>query len=146
MKSHIRDYATEAYRFYARVGGKGKYLRQLQDEYGKGRGVGVVSLPEGVLVTKEKILELHAAEFADLEAVERAIYLASLSVSGTEMKKCIEVVYFQGCWEEQRGWMSRRIERAVKEIPASDRQVKRWLKQARQIFALERGLRISVRR
>src|SRR5690606_1489765 len=72
-KDHIRDYATEAFRFYAKAGGYEQYVRNLVEDMQKNKGSGVCNPTESALITKERIIEKHAAELADIEAVEKVL-------------------------------------------------------------------------
>ncbi|ACL77345.1 hypothetical protein [Ruminiclostridium cellulolyticum] len=141
-KDHIRDYATEAFRFYAKSGGKESYIKYLMDDIIKSKGNGVCNPTESTLISKEKIMETRAAEFADIEAVDRVLAILVKSYQGNYIRKAIEMVYFKDCWKNtEKGEISKRIHYAEIHIPASERQIYRWLKRARILFAEERGLR-----
>lgn len=141
-KDHIRDYATEAFRFYAKSGGKEAYLNRLMEDISKSKGNGICNPTEAVLVSKEKIMESRAAEFADIEAVDRVLAILVKSCQGNYIRKAIEMVYFKDCRKNtEKGEISKRIHYAEIHIPASERQIYYWLKKARTLFAEERGLR-----
>ena len=142
-KDHVRDYATEAFRFYAKSGGLKNYIRDLTADLQKQKGSGTISPTEGAIVAKERMMEEKAAELADLEAVERTMHILTGITAGKEIRQAIEYVYFYDCWKDlQRGDIEARVHYAELHIPASRRQIYRWLKRARMIFAEERGLRI----
>jgi len=141
-KDHTREYATEAYRFYAKVGGNEGYLKKLCADYNTQPSVGAASSTEGALIRKEGILRDHAAEFADLTAVDKALYIIEVN-SHSKIKQCVEMVYMKDCWKDiKRGDIEERVHHAELQIPASRSQVFRWLKTARDLFAKERGLRL----
>ncbi len=141
-KDHIRDYATEAFRFYAKSGGKDKYIKYLMDDISRNKGSGVCNPTEAALVSKEKIIESRAAEFADIAAVDKVMVILDNSHQGYYIKKAIEYVYFKDCDEDiAKGEISNRIHYCEIHIPASERQIYYWLKKARTLFAEERGLR-----
>ena len=141
-KDHIRDYATEAFRFYAKSGGKKTYIKNLVDDINKTKGSGTCSPTESAIVSKEKVIESRAAELADIEAVEKVLSILSKLSQGEYIKKSIELVYFKDCWKEITwGTITDRITKAETEIPASRAQIYRWLRKARELFAEERGLR-----
>jgi hypothetical protein len=141
-KDHIRDYATEAFRFYAKTGGSKKYIEKIVEDIQRQKGTGTVNPTEGALIAKERVIEENAAELADLEAVEKAIYLIEQLPQGGSILKVVEYVYFKDCWRELRkGDIENRVHYAEIHIPASRRQIYYWLKKAREIFAEERGLR-----
>ena len=140
-KDHIRDYATEAFRFYAMTGGKEQYIKTLMSELEKHKGNGVCSPSEAAVIDKEKIMEIKRAEFEDIEAVDKVLHILDTSCQN-EIKKAIEYVYFKNSWVElKKGDIEQRVHYAEINIPASRRQIYRWLKKARILFAEERGLR-----
>jgi hypothetical protein len=53
-KDHIRDYATEAFRFYAKTGGSKEYIEKIVADMQKQKGVGVVNPTEGALIAQER--------------------------------------------------------------------------------------------
>lgn len=141
-KDHIRDYTTEAFRFYARSGGREKYIKRLAADMTKSKGEGVCSPTESALINKEKVIEEHAAELADIEAVEKVLY--ALDVCGHKaILQAIDYVYFKDCWRDiERGDIQDRVHYAEINIPASERQIYYWLARARRMLAVERGLRL----
>ena len=145
-KDHLRDYCTESFRFYAKVGGVKGYIEKLVEDYGKKLSSGSkdTSPTEGALIIKERILREHAAEFADLEAVEKVMYLLEMTPHNRgKVKQCVEIVYFTDSWRELiKGDIQERVHKAELRLPASKRQIYIWLKQARELFAVERGLRL----
>lgn len=143
MRDHVRDYATEAFRYWAKVGGSKKYIEDLVADTRRQKSSGIANPTEAALVIKERILAERAAEFADLEAVERALHIISTLGAGKEMLQAVEMVYFEKCWDElRRGDIQDRVHKAELTIPASERSIYYWLKKARLIFAKERGLRL----
>ncbi|MEA4816889.1 MAG: hypothetical protein VB120_08605 [Lachnospiraceae bacterium] len=148
-KNHIRDYATEAFRFYARTGSAAKYKQELWDEVIKATnrsnyGGGIGNPTEAAVSRMEKRLEDARAEIADLEAVERTISTLEKMRNGSEMLLALHLVYMANPHKEiEKGEISERMHQAEVKIPASERQIYRWLSKARYIFATERGLRIN---
>lgn len=144
-KDHIRDYATEAFRFYAKSGGRDAYIKYLIEDISKSKGSGVCNPTESALVSKEKIIESRAAEFSDIDAVDKVLVILDKSHQGYYIKKAIELVYFKDCWKDLSwGDITGRIHYAEINIPASQAQIYRWLSKARTLFAEERGLRLSA--
>lgn len=142
-KDHIRDYATEAFRFYAAVGGKDKYIDYLISDIQRETGSGVIKPTEAALISKEKLMESRTAELADLEAVEQALLILGMGCQGRHIVQAIEYVYFKDCDNELgRGDITERVHQAEINIPASESQIYRWLRKARELFAEERGLRL----
>lgn len=138
-RQHYRDYSTAAFMFYARSGGYEKYLQYLLDDMRRQLRNSTFSNPtESLLIHKDMILRSRAAEFADIEAVEK-----TLLILGRDENKAVEFVYFKDCWKElEKGDIEARVHSAEIRIPASYAQIYRWLAKARKIFAQERGLRI----
>jgi hypothetical protein len=134
-----REYATQAFRFLAREGSADKYISKLVEDYKKQARTAGISCPtEAALMHKERILREHAAELADLDAAEKA-----LIICGRDPRKAVEMVYQKDCWKElEWGDVETRVHFAEIQIPASVRQIYRWLSQACREFARERGLRV----
>lgn len=142
-KDHIRDYATEAFRFYAKTGGKEAYINDLVEDISKSKGTGVCNPTEAALISKEKAIETRAAELADIEAVDRVFAILDKSYQGCYIKQAIELVYFKDSKKDLTwGDITDRVNKAGMTIPASRAQIFRWLREARKLFAQERGLRL----
>ncbi len=148
-KDNIRDYATEAFRYYAACGMKNsEELKQLvkdriyeqskQEIIRAGSGTHSDCTAYSVMAADDEIYEM-AAEFLDIIAVEKTMKQLSFY-----QKKAIEIVYFTDADKElKKGEISERVHKAETEIPASEQSIYKWLRRARKTFALERGLRIS---
>jgi len=141
-KDHLRDYCTEAFRFYAKSGGRNTFLKTIENDIVKSKGNGVCKPTEAALIRQEQIIAEHAAELADIEAVSKV--LVSLDMCNhRDMIRAIEIVYFADCWRDlEKGDISTRVHKAELIIPASEKTIYRWLKQARIMLAKERGLRL----
>ncbi len=147
-----RDYATAAFRFYARCG-KPSYeeLKQAvyESAYEKSKndllGIkGGISKPtEQAVINAENALINMEAKLLDILAVERTLEIAEKSKRAAELKKVIDCVYFSDAkYKLSRGDIINRVTYVSLLIPCSDRQVYRLLKEARDIFCAERGLRM----
>jgi hypothetical protein len=144
-KDFTRDYCTAAFIFYAREGGVNKYVKKLIDQINSKQGptAGIPDPTAAAALNRETAIRDNAAELADLEAVDKTINILQYISAGREIRQAIEFVYFKDCWREmEKGDIEDRVHVAEIQIPASARQVYRWLKKARQIFAQERGLRV----
>ncbi|NYB73869.1 hypothetical protein HZF24_06915 [Sedimentibacter hydroxybenzoicus DSM 7310] len=145
-KDHIRDYATEAFRYYAFMGKphkedlEKKYYQEALEEYERRRrlgGTGISKPTEQAVMYAEGILRQKQAELWDVLAVEKT--LAQLHIWE---RQAVEIVYFERPHRElEKNDISMRVQKAVIHIPASERSVYYYLKKARDIFAFERGLR-----
>lgn len=150
MKDHIRDYATEAFRFYARNGKSAEkykqkiYFETLENIKKKEQGIksGISKPTEQALIKAEEALIERMSEILDMEAVDKV--LAEFEVKHKDINKAIDIVYFidpEG--ELELGDIKNRVLKASIEIPASERSIYLWLKKARELFAYQRGLRIK---
>ncbi len=147
-KDNIRDYATEAFRYYAACGKltseelkqmvKDRIYEQTKRESDRtGSGSHSDSTPYTVMKAEDEILELQA-EFLDIIAVEKTMKQLSF-----HQKKAVEMVYFTDADKElKKREISERVHKAEMAIPASERNVYNWLRYARRVFAKERGLRL----
>jgi hypothetical protein len=148
MKDHLRDYATSAFVFYAKVGGKEKYIEKLMDDLKKNeikrrREKGMGSPSEAAIINAEKVIESRKAEFDDISAIEKTLQMLDYCHNGHDIKLAIEYVYFKDCWKDlEKGDIQDKVHYAEIQIPACERNIYRWLKKARETFAEERGLRI----
>lgn len=147
-KDHVRDYATAAFRFYAKEGSVKKYIEKMAEQMKQadeqmGVQQGVCKPTEAALMRKERVMRERVSEVADLEAVERTLHILGSLASGREIRKAVEYVYFEEPWKDlEKGDIQARVHRAELYIPASERQIYYWLKKARTTLAEERGLRV----
>ncbi len=148
-KDNIRDYATEAFRYYAACGMKNsEELKQLvkdriyeqskREIFRSGSGSYADNTACAVMKAEDEILDLQA-EILDIIAVEK-----TMKQLAPGQRKAVEIVYFTDAGKElEKGDISKRVNKAEIEIPASTITIYRWLKNARFIFSQERGLRIE---
>lgn len=147
-KDNIRDYATEAFRYYAACGKltSEELKQQVRDriyEQSKrqinrtGSGTYSDSTAYAVMKAEDEILDMQA-DIMDIIAVEK-----TLRQLDKYQRMAIEIVYFAEADKElTRNDISQRVHKAELTIPAEERTIYRWLSKARKIFARERGLRI----
>lgn len=149
-KDHIRDYATEAFRFYANVGistieYKEKVRREAMDAIVKRESAPKVggSPTEALLIYGEKAVEEKLSEIEDLEAVEKTLKEFEAKIYGkTVILPLIEMVYFTECDREiRRGEIRDRVVKACTNLSISESTAYRYLKKARLLFAHNRKLR-----
>ncbi|MPM67859.1 hypothetical protein SDC9_114784 [bioreactor metagenome] len=151
MKDYLRDYATAAFRFYAKNGMSAEKFKQkiyfeTIDEMNRRECTvrsGVSKPTEAALLKAEKAVNERISEILDMEAVDKA--LAELEARHkVEVLKAIEIVYFKDSDKDlQLGEIKYRVINASIEIGTSERNVYRWLKQARELFSYQRGLRLN---
>ena len=141
-KTHIRDYATEAFRFAARVGSSQEYCKALEQDIQKGQGNGLSDPTVGELIARETAKENHIAELLDLYAVEKTFAILRSKPGGAEIIKAVQIVYMRHPERKiKRGDISKRVAEVVIDCFVSEREVYNWLSYARELFAIERGLR-----
>lgn len=139
LSDHLRDYATDAFRFYARVG------KLTGDEY-----IDLVKSDSACGQQPKEIREinaLHAASEAlgaayDLDAVRRTLEHLE-TIGKRDAILAVKAVYFvMPSLPLGYNEIASRVRRFSLSLPASERTVYRWLRLARKVFAIERGLRI----
>ena len=152
LKTHYRDYATEAYRLHARLGSAAAYKRRVLAEAlarraesgGSVWSAGPGSPTEAAVVRAEAALAETEGTIRDLEAVERAMERIGRMRGGTCILRAVREVYeAEADRPIERGEIARRVDRLSIGLPASPATIYRWLGLARKIFAEERGLRTS---
>ena len=141
-KTHIRDYATEAFRFFARTGSSQKYCEALEMDIQRGGGNGLSDPTVGELILRETARENHLAEILDLTAVERTFAILRTMKNGSDIIRAVQIVYMRHPERNvKRGEISKRVTEVVLDCFVCEWQVYNWLATAREIFAIERGLR-----
>lgn len=141
-KTHIRDYATEAFRFAAKTGSSQKYCEMLEQNIEKGQGNGLSDPTVGELIARETAKENHIAEILDLYAVEKTFKILQARPKGEEIIKAVQIVYMRNSDRRlKRGDIGKRVTEVVLDCFVSEREVYNWLAFARELFAIERGLR-----
>lgn len=149
MKDYIRDYATAAFRFYAKNEMSAEYYRQklfyeaLENANRSEGSTGISKPTETAIMKAETAVSEKIAEIYDMEAVEKVI--AELKVKyRNDIVKAIDIVYFKDNDKElNKSDIQNRVIEASIAIPAGERSIYRWLKQARELFAIKRGLRVE---
>jgi len=153
-KKHFRDYATEAFRFWARHGLLDKYdhaeayKQALWDEEieaqhkAEGRG-GIGNPSEAAIVRAELRLEQEAAQISDLQAVDMTMAMLKNHPSAPCISKVLQMVYMERPAEEiRRGEIQARVLHAADTLGVGESTIYMWLAHCRYVFAHERGLRI----
>ena len=151
MKDYTRDYATEAFRFYAKIG-KPKFEQLKKEIYNqalevsKGEGIktnNICSPTELAVMKAEQAVLEKKAELEDILAVEKTLNNMK-ELRGEVVKKAIEIVYFTDAEKElKKGDIEQRVAYASVELNADRATIYRWLGAARKLFCNERGLRMT---
>ena len=123
-KTNFRDYAVQAFRYYALCG------RPTADQLHTLRN----QAPEDMRGALE-----------DLEAVHRVItHLRTAELDGAIKLKTLEIVYMSNPWRYPgRNELTERARAASSTLYTSESQVYRHLHRIRELLARERGLRLS---
>ncbi|MFT9055115.1 MAG: hypothetical protein ABF449_00630 [Ethanoligenens sp.] len=149
MKDHIRDYATAAFRYYAKLGCPTRELLEnqlraeviMQSKRELIRTKGISKPTEWAIMNAQRAAENHEAELRDIQAVQEVIERLNYQ-RAYEIVRAVQIVYFADANVPLgKGDIADRVHQAELEIPASERQIYRFLNQARRMFAEERGLR-----
>ena len=140
-KDYTRDYITEAYRLYAAMG-QPKYDDVKRDIYNNALMDNSID-PAAAVARAEKAVETATPMLLDLLAVETAISLLERG-GKSYIIKAIKAVYFAAPSSPLRkGDISNRVHRLSIDMPASERSIYQWLREARLLCASIRGLRID---
>ena len=146
-KQAYRDYATEAFRFWAREGGAETYRQKIWNEavanQQRQEGFAGISKPsEAAIIRAEEALENAEASMRDLIAVERTLDIIRRMPMGEEREKVIKAVYMAYPNRDiRRGEIQDKVHRAEHDLHLAERTIYGMLADARRIFAKERGLR-----
>lgn len=148
IKTHYRDYATEAWRLYARLGSAEAYKRRIyaeaQQRHAEGGSGGVGSPTEAAVLRGEAAIAEKESVWRDLEAVERAMERIASRRNGDCILRAVREVYqVHADVPLERGDVANRVIRLSIAMPANEATIYRWLGIARRVFAEERGLRIN---
>lgn len=144
-KDHIRDYATEAFRYYAYMGKphkedlERKYYQEALEQYQRTheKGSDISKPTEQAVMYAESCLRQKQSELWDILAVEKT--MAQLY---EWEKEAVELVYFPHAQRQiKKNEISERVLAASEQVAADERTIYRYLAKARKIFAYERGLR-----
>ena len=141
-KDFIRDYATGAFIRYASLGcpTREEYEEKLRrDVYNR------LSLKEPRIILMKADAEIASRKpiLDDIEAVEKMF--AMLEANGKEyISKAVRAVYFASAvGRPSRKEIVNRVLCYARSVPIDERSVYRWLKYARELFAMLRGLTIE---
>lgn len=141
-KEWIRDYATGAFLRYARLGCPTREQYEAQLRQSVYRRV-YREEPRVVLLKAERSVGVNAPLLADLDAVN-AVLNTLRECGKEEICGAVRAVYFaDGGRVPSRGELVARVRCYAAHLPADERTVYRWLKYARELFAVKRGLTLE---
>ena len=134
-KNGVTDYAISAFALFTRYGQRGE--AELK-EYIYHRELLCHDRPDIAVKRAEAVVSENAALLADVAAVEKTLALLS-RCGDTDRLKAVRAVYVSEAGFTRRD-IALRVRAVSRDIPATERTVYRWLKEARTIFAEFRGL------
>lgn len=150
---NIRDYATSAFVKYARLGCPTRKEReeQIRCEIYKRHAD---KDPKCVVSLAEIELQRMRGHLDDVEAVNKTFemlygYTSTNDYQGTrngvEIAEAVKGVYFTyGAEKLTRNTIALRVRAHAMSVPCDERTVYRWLKYARELFGVIRGLDIDT--
>lgn len=151
---NIRDYATFAFAKYFKYGCP---TREEREEQIKNQVYKRFSDkdPKHVLAIAEIELRRSRGELADIEAVNKTFEMLYGFTStdesvkkmnnGVDVAKAVKAVYFTyGAEKLTRNTIALKVRAHAMSVPCDERTVYRWLKYARELFAVIRGLDIDI--
>lgn len=153
-KDKNRDYATVAFATYIRLGCPTREEREAQirqEVYDRHRGKD----PKFVVGAAEIELRRLKGHLDDIEAVNKTfdmlygyippLYVGAKTHNGKDIADAVKEIYFTFGNEKipERDIIGPRVRAHAMAVPVDTRTVYRWLKYARNLFALLRGLDVS---
>lgn len=141
-KDHVRDYTAAAFRFWAYHG-----CPTYEDAVGQIRRRALRKACDhdsiNALAYAEAEVEKAYAGLCDISACSQTF--KTLTETGHELIcEAVRAVYMVEPWRTpKRGEISCRVVAFAYEAPLSERQVYTYLRHARDLFALARGLRVD---
>ena len=138
-KEYWLDYATHAFVRYAKLGGP---TRKEYEEKLRCAAIKKFAMlpPEKAALKIERVIKDREGRMLDIDAVNSV--LKTLEKKGKrDIIGAICAVYFENpIGKPRKGAITSRARRYAIECPADERSVYRWLKSARRLFAIYRGL------
>lgn len=151
---NIRDYATAAFVKYARLGCPTREEReeQIRNEVYKRHAN---KDPKYVVALAEIELRRMRGHLEDIDAVNKTFEMlygyvpdditSKSTRNGVDIAEAVKNVYFAVKSERiTKQMIALRVRAHAMSVPADERTVYRWLKYARELFAVIRGLDIDV--
>ena len=141
-KDHVRDYAVAAFRLYSARGcpsreqAESEIRRACFAEYS-------YCEPQTILRKAEKALRDKTPELADIDAVDKMLLLLTETGKAHIAVAVREVYFVSPKAPVKKGDITQRVIRLSLSMPASTQAIYKWLREARMLFALLRGLRIE---
>lgn len=134
-KDSVTDYAIAAFALYARYGRRSEC--ELR-EYIYHRELLRHDRPDVAVKKAEAAVTESTALLADIAAVEKTLNLLG-RCGDPDRLKAVEAVYISDSGSTRRD-IGDRVRAVSQKIPAAERTIFRWLREARTVFAEFRGL------
>ncbi len=141
-KDFIRDYATAAFRLWA-LRGCPTYEQAAERIKNSAYKKINTTEPKEIIRFIQAELDKRGAELCDIMACEDTF--RALEESGKSyICEAVKAVYMENPQHELKSdEITKRVLWVAQNMPASERQVYRWIAEARNLFALSRGLRVE---
>lgn len=142
QKENSRDYATEAFRYYASLGCPRfeEFREKIYLDAAK-RAVG--KDPEAAAMEADEAIKKSMPQLLDIFAVEKTIENLERSDKGYIIAAIEDVYFVQPNKPLKHGELTDRVRRSSFTSYTGERTVYGWLREARQMFAEIRGLRVN---
>lgn len=141
-KDYIRDYATEAYVYWARHGCPtyDEAIERIRNRaIRRAQGIDQVK----AIAYAEAEVDKAAAGLCDIMACSEAFRVLEAGGKGL-VCDAVRAVYMVEPWKKpQQHDISSRVLKFALKVPLSERQVWYYLEEARKNFAIMRGLRVG---
>lgn len=151
---NIRDYATSAFAKYSRFGCPTREEReqQIRDEIYKRHQN---KDPKHVVTLADNEINRRKGQLEDIDAINKMFdmlydqsHITSVSKgtrNGIDIANAVKAVYFAfGSEKLTRKMITLRVRAHAMSVPVDERTVYRWLKFARELFAVIRGLDVDT--
>ena len=141
-KDFVRDYATAAFRLWA-IRGCNTYEQEMERIEKRAEENAKDADSDKAVEFAQAELVKRVAELYDIMACDETFRLLEKQGKGI-ICSAVKEVYMIDPWREpKRDEIAKRVLRFAIDTPASERQVYRWLAEARNLFAALRGLRVD---
>lgn len=142
-KDHLRDYITEAFRLYARLGCRS--YEQVKELISKDTlDVSLIGRdPVLQAIITENTIKHSEPMLLDILAVDRTLEMLELGGKQHIVRAVRDVYFVQPFKPLHKGDITDRVRWVSLSEPVSEKQVYQWLKYARLLCAAVRGLRLD---
>ena len=142
-KDHLRDYVTEAFRLYARLGCR-SYEEVKELIANDALDISLIGRnPALQMISVETAIKHSEPMLLDILAVDRTLEMLELGERGYIARAVRDVYFVQPFKPLHKGDITDRVRWFSLSEPISEKQVYQWLRYARLLCAAVRGLRLD---